>query len=143
MEGVDSASTHAAMVLPIAAETVEVEVDLRPGGKFYTVMQSPEAQKFPNMGCYLEIVENSILTWTSALAPGFRPVPELEALPSHECAEFLFTATILLEPHGSGTKYTAIAQHRDNASKLRHAQMGFEEGWGACLDQLVAMVKAW
>ena len=51
--------------------------------------------------------------------------------------EFLFTATILLEKHGSGTKYTALAQHRDNASKTRHEQMGFEEGWRACLDQLV------
>ena len=95
------------------------------------------------MGCYLEVVENTRLTWTNALAPGFRPVPEPEAQPGHECAEFLFTATILLEPHGSGTKYTAFAQHRDKASKVRHEQMGFEEGWGACLDQLVAMVKAW
>ena len=50
---------------------------------------------------------------------------------------------IMLEKHGNGTKYTAIAQHRDNASKTRLEQMGFEEGWGACLDQLVAMVKAW
>ena len=116
---------------------------MRPGGKFYTVMQSPEGQKFPNMGCYLEVITNEKLTWTNALAPGFRPVPELEAQPGHECAEFLFTATILLKPHGSGTKYTAIAQHRDNASKTRHEQMGFEEVWGACLDQLVAMVKEW
>ena len=95
------------------------------------------------MGCYLEVITNEKLTWTNALAPGFRPVPEPVAQPGHECAEFLFTATILLEPHGSGTKYTAIAQHRDSASKLQHAKMGFEEGWGTCLDQLVAMVKMW
>ena len=82
-------------------------------------------------------------TWTNALEPSFRPVKEPEASPSHECAEFLFTATVLLEKHGSGTKYTAIAQHRDNAAKERHEQMGFEAGWGACLDQLVAMVKTW
>ena len=122
---------------------MECEVDLRPGGKFYTVMQSPEGQKFPNMGCYLEVITNEKLAWTNALAPGFCPVPEHEAQPGHECAEFLFTATIMLEKHGNATKYTAIAQHRDNASKTRHEQMGFEEGWGACLDQLVAMVKAW
>ena len=88
-------------------------------------------------------MENTRLTWTNALEPGFRPVKEPEALPGHECAEFLFTATILLEKHGSGTKYTAFAQHRDKASKVRQEQMGFEEGWGACRDQLVAMVKAW
>jgi len=107
------------------------------------VMQSPEGQKFPNMGCYLEIVENTRLTWTNALAPGFRPVPEPEAQPGHECAEFLFTATIMLEKHGNGTKYAALAQHRDKAAKVRHSEMGFEEGWGTCLDQLVAMVKTW
>ena len=98
------------MALPIAVETVEVEVDLRLGGKFYTVMQSPEGQKFPNMGCYLEFVENTRLTWTNALEPSFCPVPELEASSGHECVEFLFTATIMLEPHGKGTKYTTIAQ---------------------------------
>ena len=128
---------------PLPWKTVEVEVDLRPGGKFYTVMQSPEGQKFPNLGCYLEVIPNEKLTWTNALAPGFRPVSEPVAQPGHECAEFLFTATIILEAHGSGTKYTALAQHRDNAGKTKHAQMGFEEGWRACLDQLVAMVKAW
>jgi uncharacterized protein YndB with AHSA1/START domain len=128
---------------PLPWKTVEAEIDLRPGGKFYTVMQSPEGHKFPNMGCYLEVVENTRLTWTNALAPGFRPVPEPEASPGHECAEFLFTATIFLEPHGGGTKYSALAQHRDKAAKVRHAEMGFEGGWGACLDQLVAMVKTW
>ena len=32
---------------PLPWKTVEVEVDLRPGGKFYTVMQSPEGQNSP------------------------------------------------------------------------------------------------
>ncbi len=128
---------------PLPWKTVEVEVDLRLGGKFFTVMQSPEGQKFPNMGCYLDIVENTRLTWTNSLAPGFRPMPEPEAQPGHECAEFLFTATIMLEKHGNGTKYAAFAQHRDTAAKKRHAEMGFEDGWRTCLDQLVAMVKTW
>lgn len=128
---------------PLPWKTVGCDVDLRPGGKFYTVMQSPEGQKFPNMGCYLEIVENIRLTWTNALEPGFRPVKEPEPQLGHECAEFLFTATIMLEPHGSGTKYSVLAQYRDNAAKVRHAQMGFEEGWSACLNQLVKMVKGW
>ena len=95
------------------------------------------------MGCYLEVITNEKLTWTNALAPSFRPVEEPKAQLGHECAELLFTASIMLEKYGNGTKYTAIAQHRDNASKVRHAQMGFEDGWGRCLDQLVAMVKTW
>ena len=67
---------------PLPWKTVECDMDLRPGGKFYTVMQSPEGQKFPNMACYLEVVENTRLTWTNALAPGFRPGQSLKRNPA-------------------------------------------------------------
>ena len=49
------------------------EIDLRPGGMCRTVMRSPEGQEFPNVGCYLEIIENQKLVFTDALAPGYRP----------------------------------------------------------------------
>ncbi len=49
---------------------------------------------------------------------------------------------ILFEPHGSGTKYTAIAIHGDEEGAKKHADMGFHEGWGKALDQLVALVKS-
>lgn len=126
---------------PLPWKTVECEIDLRPGGKFYTVMQSPEGQKFPNSGCYLELIPNEKLTWTNALEPGFRPVKSPEAAPRHECAEFLITATIMLEPHVNGTKYTAYVQHANKDACIAHEKMGFEEGWSACLDQLIAMIK--
>lgn len=126
---------------PLPWKTVECEIDLRVGGRFYTVMQSPEGQSFPNSGCYLEIIPNERLTWTSALEPGFRPVNPPEASPGHECAEFLMTATIMLESHEKGTKYTAYVQHSDVENRIRHEKMGFEEGWGTCLDQLVTMIK--
>lgn len=57
-------------------QTVECEMELRPGGKFFTVMQSPEGQKFPSTGCFLELVPYEKLVWTSALQPGFRPSPK-------------------------------------------------------------------
>jgi uncharacterized protein YndB with AHSA1/START domain len=126
---------------PLPWKTVECEIDLRVGGRFYTVMQSPEGEKFPNVGCYLELIKNEKITWTNALEPGFRPVKPPEASPGHECAEFLMTATIMLEPHANGTKYTALVQHTNADSRTKHANMGFEEGWGACLDQLVAFIK--
>ena len=126
---------------PLPWKTVECEIDLRVGGRFYTVMQSPEGQKFPSTGCYLELVENEILTWTNALEPGFRPANPPEVTPGHECAEFLMTATITLEAHANGTKYTALVQHADIDSRIRHEEMGFKEGWGTCLDQLVAIIK--
>lgn len=126
---------------PLPWQTVDCEIDLRPGGRFYTVMQSPEGQKFPNDGCYLEIIKNKKLVWTNALQPGFRPAKQPEASPGHECAEFLMTATIALEPHSNGTKYTALVLHADKEARAKHEKMGFYEGWGTCLDQLVVMIK--
>ena len=118
---------------PAPWQTVDCEIDLRPGGIFRTTMRSPEGQEFPNAGCFLEIVENRKLVWTAALKPGYRPQTAPEAL--------LFTAAILLEPHGAGTKYTAIVIHGDEASAQKHAAMGFHDGWGKALDQLVEHVK--
>lgn len=123
---------------PSPWKTVECEIDLRPGGIFRTVMQSPEGENFPNLGCFLEIVPREKLVWTSALLPSYRPAMPADLNPN---CPFLFSAAILLEAQGSRTKYTAIAIHPDEGSRTRHEQMGFHEGWGAALDQLVAMAK--
>ncbi len=120
---------------PAPWKTIDCEIDLRPGGVFRTVMQSPEGQDFPNAGCYLEIVENRKLTWTDALEAGFRPSRSDPHLSFH------FTATILIEPHGKGAKYTAIVQHSDEVGRKQHEEMGFLDGWGKALDQLVEHVK--
>lgn len=125
---------------PAPWKTVDCEIDLRPGGMFRTVMRSPEGQEFPNVGCYLEIVRNEKLVWTNALAPGFRPSnPSAEEV--KECAMIMFTAVISLEPHGKGTKYTALAMHREEEGRRKHEAMGFHDGWGKALDQLVAHMK--
>jgi uncharacterized protein YndB with AHSA1/START domain len=118
---------------PAPWQTVDCEIDLRPGGVFRTVMRSPEGKQFSNTGCYLEVIENEKLVWTAALKPGYRPQTPTDAP--------LFTAVILLEPHGTGTKYTAIAIHGDEESAKKHANMGFHDGWGKALDQLVTLAK--
>ena len=51
------------------------------------------------------------------------------------------TATILFEPEGDGTRYTAIAMHVDEVGRKQHEEMGFLEGWGTALDQLVDFAK--
>lgn len=117
-------------------QTVDCEIDLRPGGIFKTVMRSPEGEEFPGTGCYLEIVPEQRITWTSALLPGFRPTTEDPG--------FLggyFSASILLEPHAKGTKYTAIAIHGTETSKGKHEEMGFHQGWGTVAEQLVVYAK--
>ena len=125
---------------PAPWKTVDCEIDLRPGGIFRTTMRSPEGQAFPNNGCYLEIIPHKKLVWTNALAPGFRPAtltgPELP-----ECGTFAFTAVLSLAPYNNGTKYTALVMHNNAASRKQHQDMGFHEGWGAALDQLVAYMK--
>lgn len=111
----------------------ECEIDLRPGGIFHTVMQSPEGDSHPGTGCVLEVVPNERFVWTSALLPGFRPAAE---------SDLSFTAVISIRPEGDGTRYTATAIHPDPEGRQRHEEMGFHEGWATALDQLVAHVKA-
>jgi uncharacterized protein YndB with AHSA1/START domain len=120
--------------------TVDCEIDLRPGGAFRTVMQSPEGQQFPNVGTYLEIVEIQKLVWTNALAPGWRPAGAPSG--TQEDNAFQFTAMITLEAHGTQTRYTATVMHRDEDGRKKHEAMGFHEGWNAALDQLIAVAKA-
>jgi uncharacterized protein YndB with AHSA1/START domain len=126
---------------PAPWTTIDCEIDLRPGGIFRTVMCSPEGQEFPNVGCYLEVIKNEKLVWTNALAPGYRPSNRPYDVEAAECGSIIFTAVISLEPHGNGTKYTALAIHRDEEDRKKHEEMGFYDGWGKALDQLVAVVK--
>jgi uncharacterized protein YndB with AHSA1/START domain len=110
-----------------------IELDLRPGGIFRTVMRSPEGEEFDNPGCCLEIVEGKKLVFTDTLLPGFRPAPNP-----------FFTAIVTIEPHGSnGTRYIAHAIHGTSENKTKHEEMGFHEGWGTVLDQMVEYIKGW
>jgi uncharacterized protein YndB with AHSA1/START domain len=108
------------------------EIDLRPGGIFSTTMLSPDGKEFPNIGCYLEVVPMERLVFTSVLYPGYRPAP---------AGDLPMTAIITMKPEGAGTRYVATALHQDESDCEKHKAMGFHEGWGAALDQLVAHVK--
>ncbi len=119
---------------PAPWQTVEAEIDLRPGGIFSTVMRGPEGQEFPNTGCWLDVVPGERLVWTGALGPGFRPAILGPDVP------FVMTAIITIEPTPTGgCKYTATILHADVESRGKHEAMGFHRGWGAAFDQLVAM----
>ena len=125
---------------PAPWKTVDCEIDLRPGGIFRTVMRSPEGQEFPGSGCYLEVIPNERLVWTNALAPGFRPAGP-PSPDEAECAHFTFTAVVALAPHGMGTKYTALVMHSAEEGRKKHEEMGFHEGWGKALDQLLEHMR--
>ena len=116
--------------------TPDCTIDLRPGGMFRTVMRSPGGEDFDSTGCFLEVVPQEMLIWTSALGPGYRPlVMDLDR-------DLPFTGIILLEPAGeNGTKYTAIAVHGERGLRERHDAMGFHDGWSTALNQLVEHMK--
>jgi uncharacterized protein YndB with AHSA1/START domain len=116
---------------------VRAEVDPQPGGIFLTEMQGPNGETggVSEAGCFLEVIPNKKVVWTSALGPGYRP------LKSADPVGFQMTAVILIEPNGEGSKYTAIAVHADEASRKTHEQMGFHQGWGIAFDQMIEYIK--
>jgi len=119
---------------PAPWKTVSADLDVRPGGRCITTMESPEGEQFPNVGCYLQVEPGSLLVFTSAMVEGFRPVVAGDGMP--------FTGRIEITPTADGgTHYRAIAMHADKAGAEQHTEMGFHEGWGAATDQLVALLS--
>lgn len=109
------------------------EVDLRPGGGFRTVMNDPDGnQMMDETGCYLEVIPDERLVWTSALTTGYRPQP----------GDMPFTAILELTDNGNGgCTYRAIAVHHNADAATQHAAMGFHDGWGTVVDQLVEHIQ--
>jgi uncharacterized protein YndB with AHSA1/START domain len=106
--------------------------ELRPGGAFHTFMSGPDGGTSDNPGCFLEIVPGERIVSTSMLLGGWRPATPWMPM----------TAVITFADEAGGTRYTATAMHPDAASRDRHAQMGFHEGWNLCIDQLEAYALA-
>lgn len=124
---------------PKPYEISELEMDLRPGGIFRLRMVGPDGfdTGHGNPGCVLEVIEGEKLVWTSALAPGFRPAEMGEG-----CESFPMTAVITFADAGDGkTLYRAVALHKSTADRDMHEQMGFQEGWGKCADQLEELAQ--
>lgn len=112
-------------------KTVACDIDLRPGGVFRTVMQGPDGESVDSAGCYLEVHENERLVFTDALGPGYRPQ-----------SQPFMTAIVTMTREGSGTRYRAVAKHGNAETRKSHEEMGFHDGWGTALEQLVEVAKA-
>lgn len=109
----------------------EAVVDLRAGGRFFTLMNGPEGEKVPNDGSFLEVVPQRKLVFTDMFLADFAPVNVPES-----GAGLHFAAILTFDPEGSGTRYRAVARHRNPADAKTHADMGFEAGWTIAADQL-------
>ena len=100
--------------------------DLRPGGVFDTLMRGPDGDESSNPGLFLEIVPQERIVFTTALTEGWRPgTPWLS-----------ITAIITMKDEAGGTRYTAQVMHKDEDDRRRHVELGFEDGWGTCIEQL-------
>jgi uncharacterized protein YndB with AHSA1/START domain len=107
------------------------EIDVRPGGSSAITMRGPEGQEFPNLGIYLEVVENRRLVFTDAFVAA--------GVPSEKA---FMVAIIEFEDLGDGkTRYTATARHWTVEDRKAHEQMGFHEGWGVVADQMAEVAR--
>jgi uncharacterized protein YndB with AHSA1/START domain len=120
---------------PRPYETIDAELDLRPGGIFRVTRRSPEGAEFSDTSCFLEVVARERLVWTTVLGAGYRPNSEL-------VHDLQFTAVITFADDGNGgTHYRAIAKHPDPDAAARHERLGFSAGWGTAFDQLVEVMS--
>jgi uncharacterized protein YndB with AHSA1/START domain len=117
---------------PKPVVTKEAIVDLRPGGRFYSLMVMPDGTEYPNEGCILVAETNRRLVFTECLTEGFRPADK---------PMLMMSAEILLTPDGDGTIYQARAMHGNAETMRQHEEMGFHDGWGTAATQLEDFCK--
>jgi uncharacterized protein YndB with AHSA1/START domain len=112
--------------------TTEVRAfELLAGGAFHTVMRGPDGGLSDNPGCFLELVPQARIVFTSMLTGGWRPATPWMA----------FTAVVELADEAGGTRYVVTVMHPDKATRDRHNEMGFSQGWNTCIDQLEAFAR--
>lgn len=109
------------------------EMDVRPGGRFSVDIAVGDGKEVPNLGCFLEVVPERRLVWTSMLFPGYRPAV-FDDIP--------ITAIVTMETVGTGTRYVFTALHRNEADLAENKSSGFYQGTEIAVDQLVEHVKA-
>jgi uncharacterized protein YndB with AHSA1/START domain len=118
-------------------KTPVVEHDLRAGGRSYFEMESPEGERFPSEGVYLEVVPNERIVVTSAFTAGWQP----QQLEDEACGDFPTVSIFTFEPEGGGTRYSARVRHWTEAALKQHEAMGFQEGWSICAAQLAELAE--
>ena len=118
--------------IPAPMECRVVKLDLRPGGGFETLMREDDGDFQPHVeGCFVDIVPEARLAFTTVLAEGWRPIEPWLAL----------TAIMTFEAEAGGARYTARVLHKTEEDARKHEEMGFQEGWGATISQLAALVE--
>ncbi len=117
--------------IPDPIECSVIKLDLHPGGGFETRMREGGGEFKPHVrGCFLDVVPEQHLVWTTSLCEGWRPAEPWLAL----------TAVITFAEEGGCTRYSARVMHKNAADSRKHEELGFNDGWGTTIDQLAAFV---
>ena len=113
---------------PHGFTTPECEMDLRPGGRFRTVMRGPDGTDYPTEGVYREVSPPTRLVFSTPFGG--------EGQPKHEA----FCEVTLTESRGR-TRLTVRWRHQTVADREAHEKMGFERGWAQTLERLGDVVE--
>jgi uncharacterized protein YndB with AHSA1/START domain len=106
---------------PPGSTMLEAVADVRPGGRYKLVAQSPEGERHEVGGVYREVVPGEKLVFTWA----WHSTPERESV-----------VTVTIKPDGEGTLLTLLHEHfYDVEARDRH-----QYGWGGALDKLESFV---
>lgn len=116
---------------PVPWRATDFQVDLRPGGRFASIIRGPEGETIPNAGCFLEVIPERRLVWTDAMTEGWRPA-----------ATPFMTGILTFDPIATGgVRYRALVLHATPDAREKHEAMGFRDGWGKATDQLAALAR--
>lgn len=117
--------------VPAPAQCKVSAMDLRPGGSFVTQIREGGGEFTPHLSaCFLAIDDLERIVFTNALVGGWRPAEQP-----------FMTAVITLQDHPKGTTYVANVMHRNAADRDKHADMGFNDGWGTVAAQLALLAE--
>jgi len=103
--------------------------DRRAGGACSMTFYGPDGETMPQNGIYLAYEEGRRFVTTDAVTADLQP-----------SGPFMI-GIWEIAAEGEGTRYTATARHWTEEACTQHREMGFEQGWGACADQLKALCE--
>jgi uncharacterized protein YndB with AHSA1/START domain len=108
-------------------------LDVRPGGGLVTRLSDDGAEFVPHLDAiFLVVDELERIVFTNAIDSAWRPTNP---------SPVPMTAEIILTDHPDGTDYRIIVRHGDPAARARHAELGFEDGWGSVTKQLAGVAE--
>ena len=106
-----------------------IEQDRRPGGRSAIVLHGPDGEKHELDGIFLEFTPGRRIVTTDAVTADWQPKGPF------------MVAIWEIAPEGDGTRYTASARHWTAETMQRHENMGFNEGWTICANQLAELAE--